>query len=129
MRDLGLEEWILPCESANLAEIRKEGEKIARELSASGRLPDAIQTSDYMAAGLLAGFAASGVKVPDDIAVLGFDDRELAGMLNPPLTTLAQPSAEVGRISAKLLIERMDHPDAPPETIRVPMHLVTRESV
>lgn len=129
MRDLGLEEWILPCESANLTEIRKEGEKIARELSASGRLPDAIQTSDYMAAGLLAGFAASGVKVPDDIAVLGFDDRELAGMLNPPLTTLAQPSAEVGRISAKLLIERMDHPDAPPETIRVPMHLVTRESV
>ena len=89
-----------------ISEIRREGEQIAKILASWDNPPDAVQTSDYMASGLLAGFAAAGVEVPRDVSVIGFDDRELAGMLNPPLTTLAQPSAEVGKVSAQMLFER-----------------------
>ena len=113
----------------SLPEIRKDGVRIAKEMAAWENPPDAVQTSDYMASGLLAGFAEAGITVPQDIAVLGFDDRELAGMLNPPLTTLAQPSAEVGRISAQMLFERISGTKRnAPENIRVPMRLVIRNS-
>lgn len=130
VRELGLPELIIPGNLESLPEIRKDGVRIAKEMAAWENPPDAVQTSDYMASGLLAGFAEAGIAVPQDIAVLGFDDRELAGMLNPPLTTLAQPSAEVGRISAQMLFERISgtQKNTSPENIRVPMHLVIRNS-
>lgn len=130
VRELGLPELIIPGNLKSLPEIRKDGVRIAKEMAAWENPPDAVQTSDYMASGLLAGFAEAGIAVPQDIAVLGFDDRELAGMLNPPLTTLAQPSAEVGRISAQMLFERISgtQKNTSPENIRVPMHLVIRNS-
>ena len=130
VRELGLPELIISGNLMSLPEIRKDGVRIAKEMAAWKNLPDAVQTSDYMASGLLAGFAEAGIAVPQDIAVLGFDDRELAGMLNPPLTTLAQPSAEVGRISAQMLFERISgtQKNTSPENIRVPMHLVIRNS-
>ena len=128
--ELGLPELIISGNLKSLPEIRKDGVRIAKEMAAWKNPPDAVQTSDYMASGLLAGFAEAGIAVPQDIAVLGFDDRELAGMLNPPLTTLAQPSAEVGRISAQMLFERISgtQKNTSPENIRVPMHLVIRNS-
>lgn len=130
VRELGLPELIISGNLKSLPDIRKDGVRIAKEMAAWKNPPDAVQTSDYMASGLLAGFAEAGIAVPQDIAVLGFDDRELAGMLNPPLTTLAQPSAEVGRISAQMLFERISgtQKNTSPENIRVPMHLVIRNS-
>ena len=130
VRELGLPELIISGNLKSLPEIRKDGVRIAKEMAAWKNPPDAVQTSDYMASGLLAGFAEAGIAVPQDIAVLGFDDRELAGMLNPPLTTLAQPSSEVGRISAQMLFERISgtQKNTSPENIRVPMHLVIRNS-
>ena len=130
VRELGLPELIISGNLKSLPEIRKDGVRIAKEMAAWKNPPDAVQTSDYMASGLLAGFAEAGIAVPQDIAVLGFDNRELAGMLNPPLTTLAQPSAEVGRISAQMLFERISgtQKNTSPENIRVPMHLVIRNS-
>ena len=130
VRELGLPELIISGNLKSLPEIRKDGVRIAKEMAAWKNPPDAVQTSDYMASGLLAGFAEAGIAVPQDIAVLGFDDRELAGMLNPPLTKLAQPSAEVGRISAQMLFERISgtQKNTSPENIRVPMHLVIRNS-
>ena len=130
VRELGLPELIISGNLKSLPEIRKDGVRIAKEMAAWKNPPDAVQTSDYMASGLLAGVAEAGSAVPQDIAVLGFDNRELAGMLNPPLTTLAQPSAEVGRISAQMLFERISgtQKNTSPENIRVPMHLVIRNS-
>ena len=130
VRELGIPELIVSGTMKPLSEIRREGERIAKILASWDNPPDAVQTSDYMASGLLAGFAAAGVGVPRDVAVIGFDDRELAGMLNPPLTTLAQPSAEVGKVSAQMLFERIGgvRKDGPPENIPVPMRLVVRNS-
>ena len=131
VRELGIPEFIISGPKKSLTEIRRDGIRIAKELAAWENPPDAIQTSDYMASGLLAGFSETGLRVPKDVAIIGFDNRELAAMLNPPLTTLAQPSAKVGRISAQMLFERIDgtRKDAPPENIPVSMQLVIRDSV
>ena len=86
---------------------------------------DAIQAySDERALELLAGLHDAGVRVPDDVAVVGFDDRWAARYAWPPLTTVAQPSRRVGDTAARFLIdETADHCDE-----RLPTTLVIRES-
>ena len=128
VKDYGLPEIIIPGRLKNLVLIRNTGYLHGKMFAAMKKPPDAVQTSDYMASGLLAGFAAIGLKVPQDVAVLGFDNRDFAALLNPPLTTLAQPNSDVGKKAAELLFRRMDHPDGEPEQIRVPMLLMVRQS-
>lgn len=93
--------------------------------------PDAIQvSSDELALSVLAQFHARGIKVPDEMAVIGFDDRALTALSIPALTTLAQPNRDVGRAAAQVLIAKMGG-EEPPETgwsQVLPMRLVVRES-
>ena len=63
--------------------------------------------SDLMAIGAIRAIIDKGLKVPDDISVIGFDGIELAGYYNPPLTTIRQPYAEIARRSAELIIENI----------------------
>ena len=128
VRDYGLPEIIIPGSLKNLVLIRNTGYLNGKMFAAMKNPPDAVQTSDYMASGLLAGFAAIGIRVPQDVAVVGFDNRDFAALLNPPLSTLAQPNYEVGKKAAALLFHRMDHPDGKPEEIRIPMILMVRQS-
>ena len=51
----------------------------------------------------------SDLKVPEDISVIGFDDINLAKFLNPPLTTIAQPKEEIGKIVAERLLEKIEN--------------------
>jgi len=93
--------------------------------------PDAVQTySDRWAMMLLRELAHRGVAVPADMAVVGFDDRELTAFARPALTTLAQPSAEVGESAAAALLAKIAGQPAPPGgwSRRIPMKLVVRES-
>ena len=131
VRDLGLPELIIKVVSSDHEEIRRGGLKAAEEISKWKELPDAIQTSDYLACGLLAGFSRLGIRVPEDIAIIGFDDREIAEMSTPPLTTIAHPGEAVGAACAKMLIERIDSgfcSDAMPQSVKIPMKLVIRKS-
>ena len=128
VKDYGLPEIIIPGALKNLVLIRNTGYLNGKMFAAMKNPPDAVQTSDYMAAGLLAGFSSIGIRVPQDVAVLGFDNRDFAALLNPPLSTLAQPNYEVGRNAADLLFRRMDHPKGEPEEIRIPMLLLVRQS-
>ena len=128
VRDYGLPEIIIPGTVKNLVLIRNTGYLIGKMFATMKNPPDAVQTSDYMASGLLAGFAAIGLRVPKDVAVLGFDNRDFAALLNPPLSTLAQPNYEVGKSAAALLFRRIDHPEGTPEEIRIPMILMARQS-
>jgi len=128
VRDHGLPEIIIPGALKNLVLIRNTGYLNGKMFAAMKNPPDAVQTSDYMAAGLLAGFASIGLRVPQDVAVLGFDNRDFAALLNPPLSTLAQPNYEVGKRAADLLFRRLEHPGGEPETIRIPMLLMVRQS-
>jgi LacI family transcriptional regulator len=56
---------------------------------------------------------AHGLRVPEDISVVGFDDIALAAYSSPPLTTVVQPKHQLGAMAASFLIERMAQPDRP----------------
>ncbi|OGV50701.1 MAG: hypothetical protein A2017_13055 [Lentisphaerae bacterium GWF2_44_16] len=106
------------------------GLDIAEKILRHQPRPDAIQAySDYLAAGILAGFHRAGIKVPDDIAVSGFDNRELASFTYPPLTTVAQPSFKVGEMCTEFIIGKIERKKEKETTaIRVPMKLEIRQS-
>ena len=131
VRDLGLPEIIIQATSANHEEIRQSGIAAARTIAEMKDVPDAIQTSDYLACGLLSEFSRLGIRVPEDIAVIGFDDREIAEMTDPPLTTIAHPGEEVGEACSKMIIDRIQSgfcSDALPQCVKIPMKLVIRRS-
>ena len=67
------------------------------------------------------------VRVPDELAVVGFDDIPFAGLANPRLTTVAQPSAEMGRLAAAMLLDA-DKNGQVPRSVKLPVELVVRES-
>ncbi|ARU51492.1 LacI family transcriptional regulator [Cellulosimicrobium cellulans] len=65
-------------------------------------------TADVLAAGISRGLAQAGVRVPDEVSVVGFDDAEIARYVDPPLTTVAQDTALKGRTAADLLLDALD---------------------
>ena len=87
---------------------RDGGERATRALLA--RRPDVdglFVASDLMALGALDALRAAGRRVPDDVAVVGFDDSELARSADPPLTTVRQPIEQLGAEMARLLLARL----------------------
>lgn len=87
--------------------------------------------SDQMALGVLRAFAEAGRVVPDDVLVAGFDDVPEAEFYSPPLTTVRQDFATVGRRSVEMLIARIEDTDDGPtddQPILVPAQLVVRQS-
>ena len=68
--------------------------------------------NDEVAMGLMRGLALRDVKVPDDLSVVGYDDVEFAYSLQPPLTTVKQPKAEMGTTAVKLLVDELDRGEA-----------------
>jgi len=91
--------------------------------------PDAVfAVSDTLAAGAMAAIQQAGLLIPQDIAVVGFDGSELASMVSPPLTTLAQPSKEIGRRACELVLQKIARPDASPQCVIMQGELVVRAS-
>jgi DNA-binding LacI/PurR family transcriptional regulator len=84
--------------------------------------------NDRMAVGAIRALGEAGHRVPDDISVIGFDDIPLASYFDPPLTTLRQPLEASGRQAARVLIERIEDPEHPPERILTRARLVERGS-
>jgi DNA-binding LacI/PurR family transcriptional regulator len=83
--------------------------------------------NDHMALGLLRALAEAGVDVPGQVSVVGFDDVAEAGYLHPPLTTVHQDFAEVGRRCVDVLVARLAG-EAPAGPVVVPTRLVVRAS-
>ncbi|MFB7883560.1 LacI family DNA-binding transcriptional regulator [Microbacterium sp. NPDC056057] len=82
------------------------GEQVAARSPADR--PDGIVTSnDHLAIGLVHGLISRGVRVPDDVAVVGYDDIEFAAIAGVPLTSVRQPAREMGRTAAELLLARI----------------------
>ncbi|WP_336641107.1 LacI family DNA-binding transcriptional regulator [Microbacterium sp. USHLN272] len=103
------------------------GADAARRILAAGR-PDAIfVASDLMARGALTALRASGIRVPDDIALVGFDDSSVALSCDPQLTTVRQPMYAQGEAMAQVLLSRLAGGD-PPRTTILPTELVVRGS-
>lgn len=99
-----------------------------RQFLATGTPPDAVfVASDLMARGALDVLATAGIRVPDDIAVVGFDDSPVATSVTPALTTVRQPSFEQGQTIADVLLQRLAGAEPPHATV-LPTELVIRAS-
>jgi LacI family transcriptional regulator len=93
------------------------------------RPPTALATGNNMATiGAMRAVRALGLRVPEDLSVVGFDDFEWADCFEPRLTLVAQPCDEIGRRAAALLVERIAAPDGQRRTIRLDAALKVRDS-
>jgi LacI family transcriptional regulator len=107
------------------------GEQAGKELLARPRVarPDAVVcANDQMAIGVLRTLTAAGVRVPDEIAVTGFDDLYPARLADPPLTTVHQPMRTLGERACARLLDRIAHPGLSPAVQLLPTELVLRSS-
>ena len=84
--------------------------------------------SDLMAVGAMRALRANGRKVPDDVAIVGFDDSHASRLTDPQLTTVRQPMEEIGRSLARLLLTQLRNPGKRPASLIVPTELVIRDS-
>jgi DNA-binding LacI/PurR family transcriptional regulator len=84
--------------------------------------------NDISAIGAISAFREAGLRVPDDISVVGFDDIQSAAYINPPLTTVRQPLIRVGEIAARTLLGRIDGSVKYVEQIAIEPELVVRRS-
>ena len=84
--------------------------------------------NDQMAVGVLRAARDRGLKIPDELSVIGVDDIPLAAYFSPPLTTLRQDFARIGREATSLLIQTVELPDAPAHQLRITAELIIRRS-
>jgi DNA-binding LacI/PurR family transcriptional regulator len=106
-----------------------DGAAAALELMAQPQAPTAIfAVSDTLAIGVLSGLRQLGKRVPEDVAVIGFDDIALASQVEPGLTTISQPMRLLGETAAKLLLRRLGDPDMEVAGVLLKHSLVLRGS-
>jgi DNA-binding LacI/PurR family transcriptional regulator len=103
--------------------------EVAKTLVASDNRPDALVCGcDTIAIGAMRAAKECGLRLPQDLAITGFDDIAFARDLDPPLTTIHVPKELVGELAVRTLIERINHPGRPPIVHMVPTTLMVRSS-
>ena len=91
--------------------------------------PTAIfAANDLMALGAIYAIQEAGLKVPEDMAVVGYDDREIASLSKPTITTVCPPSFEMGKLAAQMMLKCLENPVEIQDPIRVQGKLIIRES-
>ncbi|NUP22451.1 MAG: substrate-binding domain-containing protein, partial [Streptomyces sp.] len=98
------------------------------ELAAREECTAVFTANDQMALGLLRALHERGRRVPEDVSVIGFDDIAEASSFQPPLTTVHQDFAEVGRLCVQAVLRKMRHNATPHGTTLVPTRLIVRAS-
>ena len=84
--------------------------------------------NNLMAVGAIEAIHKRGLKIPSDVAIIGFDDLPWADVFDPPLSVVKQPAYEVGRAAAELLLKRLGNPKLPPARLRLRPRLILRKS-
>ncbi|MCG5026973.1 LacI family transcriptional regulator [Anoxybacillus flavithermus] len=106
-----------------------DGKRAAMELLQSTPRPTAIFACfDSLAVGIYQAAKDLGLRIPDDLSVVGFDNTILSSIIDPPLTTVAQPIEEMGKQAVDLLIAQIEGINHTKQRIILPPHLVVRES-
>jgi LacI family transcriptional regulator len=85
--------------------------------------------TDELAIGALRALNEAKIRVPEDVSVIGFDDIDISGFVEPALTTIHQPIVEMGERTAELVCELIDEGKGAHPTVVLPHRLVERESV
>ncbi|MCX4844980.1 MULTISPECIES: LacI family DNA-binding transcriptional regulator [unclassified Streptomyces] len=107
----------------------RSGRLAVEQLLASGAEFDSVFAhNDISAAGVLRALRTAGRSVPDDIAVVGFDDIPMAEHTEPPLTTVRQPTRRMGETAARLLLSHLGGTPVPEAPVVLPTELVVRHS-
>jgi LacI family transcriptional regulator len=83
---------------------------------------------DLMAAGAVRASQENGLRVPEDVALVGFDDIQLAAVMQPPLTTIRQDKIGLGAAAGDALLRMLEHADTAPPVTTLPVELVVRQS-
>lgn len=122
----GVPAWLLDGDFSEAG-----GQRAAAQLLAlpAAERPDAVfAANDIMAIGLLGTLVAAGLRVPEDIALAGFDDIPIARYVSPALTTIHVPIADLGIDALDALADRLETHDADATTTVMPVQLVVRRS-
>jgi LacI family transcriptional regulator len=108
---------------------RSGGRAVGRALLAEGDLPRAlICANDETALGVLDALTQAGVRVPEDVALTGFDGIDGTQLSSPRVTTVHQPMLELGRAAVDTLLRRLNDPQQAPESRTLPVEVLLRES-
>jgi LacI family fructose operon transcriptional repressor len=107
----------------------EDGYQATLKLLALPDRPEAIFTSNgLLATGTFRALRESGLAIPDEIAFATFDDTPWAGLVEPPVTVMQQPTYEIGKTAAELLLERIQDPSRPTRQVVLQSTLVIRRS-
>ncbi len=111
-------------------DFRFEGGRLAAsQILAEKDLPTAVVVAnDLMALGAMQEFKAAGLRVPQDISIIGFDDISFSSLSEPALTTVNSPRVEIGRRAVEALMLTVDKPNQQGIEIRIPTSLLKRDS-
>ena len=125
MKEAGLK----PNFSGLHSEDRELGYLAVKSLLASGERPTALFVgTDQVASGVYQALQESGIRIPDDISVAGFNDT-MGDVLHPGLTTVREFPKELGAHLAEFTLRRIQEPELPPQQLVMPTELIRRESV
>ncbi|EII3092795.1 substrate-binding domain-containing protein [Vibrio cholerae] len=95
-----------------------------------GKLPSALFVSnDMMAMGVIQAASQRGLRVPDDLSLIGYDDVHIAKFMTPALTTIHQPKYRLGKAAVDTLLYRLENPDTTAQVVQLEPTLVVRNSV
>lgn len=105
------------------------GYEATRKLLERSLPPTAIfACNDMMAMGAIRAATEQGLRIPDNLSLVGFDDIELASFVTPPLTTISQPKDQIGQLAVQFLVERINEPALSPRREVLPTSLIIRQS-
>jgi LacI family transcriptional regulator len=119
-----------PALTATAAEFTEVDGAIATRvlLDAPGRPTAVVAANDMIALGCLDVFAERGLRCPQDISLVGYNDMAFVNRLAPPLTTVRVPHYQIGGEAARMLLDRLANPDLQANSITLPATLVVRAS-
>lgn len=129
MEDAGLpvcEEWIF----SKVYDL-EDGKKVFQKIISMKNPPTAVFTgSDQVATGMIMEAKATGIKIPDEFAIIGFDDQPISRVIEPALTTIRQPIEEMGKTAVKTMIHALSEGNVilAKKEILLPFELIVRDS-
>ena len=88
-----------------------------------------VTANDLQALSLLQLYSRVGLRVPEDVSIIGFDDIDTAGQLTPPLTTVQLPTRQLGATAASLVLDRIEDPGLPARREVLPVRMIVRDSL
>jgi len=105
------------------------GQNAIRAIVSSGKLPDAlICSNDLMALGALAEAKKNNIRIPESLALIGFDDISITVFTDPPISTVRQPLFDMGFTASEFLFSKIQYPEMPAKSMIFPVELIIRKS-